>query len=146
LISATIPQSVTNLDDYAFSACTSLTGVYFRGNAPSLGSDVFDYDTNAVVYYLPGTAGWGATYGGLPTAVWQPLVLTGDASFGVRTSQFGFTVAWASGMAVIVEAATNLAHPVWLPLQTNTLASDSWYFSDPQWTNYPKRFYRLRSP
>ena len=32
------------------------------------------------------------------------------------------------------------------PLQTNTLSSDSLYFSDPQWTNYPARFYRLRSP
>jgi hypothetical protein len=21
-----------------------------------------------------------------------------------------------------------------------------WYFSDPQWTNYPARLYRLRSP
>jgi hypothetical protein len=31
-------------------------------------------------------------------------------------------------------------------LQTNTLAGGSFYFSDPEWTNYPSRFYRVRSP
>ena len=36
--------------------------------------------------------------------------------------------------------------PVWQPVQTNTLTSGSPYFSDPQWTNYPGCFYRLRSP
>jgi len=32
----------------------------------------------------------------------------------------------------------------WPPLATNTLTSGSCYFSDPQWTNYPGRYYRLR--
>ena len=73
-------------------------------------------------------------------------VLTSDDSFGVRTNQFGFNISWANGMNVAVDACTNLANPVWTPLQTNTLASDTLYFSDPQWTNYPARFYRLRSP
>ena len=51
--------------------CTSLTGVYFQGNAPSLGgSYVFYGDNNATVYYLPGTTGWGTTFGGRPTALW----------------------------------------------------------------------------
>jgi hypothetical protein len=34
----------------------------------------------------------------------------------------------------------------WIPLQTNLLGSGPLYFFDPQWTNYPARFYRLRSP
>ena len=29
---------------------------------------------------------------------------------------------------------------------TNTLTGGTAYFGDPQWTNYPGRFYRLRSP
>jgi len=37
-----------------------------------------------------------------------------------------------------------LAHPVWLPIATNTLANGSSDFSDPQWTNYPSRFYRFQ--
>ena len=46
----------------------------------------------------------------------------------------------------MVEACTNLASPVWTPLQTITLTNGSFYFSDPQWTNYPGRFYGLGSP
>jgi len=49
-------------------------------------------------------------------------------------------------MAVAVDACTNLANPVWSPLQTNTLTADTLYFSDPQWENYSARFYRLRGP
>ncbi len=67
-------------------------------------------------------------------------------SFGVRTNQFGFNITGTSGLAVVVEACTNLANPMWFPLQTNTLTGDSFYFSDPEWTNYPARLYRLRSP
>ncbi len=44
------------------------------------------------------------------------------------------------------KASTNLANPVWTPLASNTLTSGSAYFSDPQRTNYPSRFYRLRWP
>ncbi len=73
LTSVTIGSGVTSIGDWAFMDCTSLTGVYFAGNAPSLGgSSVFSGDTKATVYYLPGTTGWGTTFGGLPTALWQP--------------------------------------------------------------------------
>ena len=64
----------------------------------------------------------------------------------MRTNGFGFTISWATNIPVVVEASTNLANPIWSPLATNTLTSGSSYFSDPQWTNYPARFYRLRSP
>ena len=142
-----VPNSVTNIEDEAFSGCTNLTGVYFRGNAPSLGgSDVFEDDGNLTVYCLPGTTGWDTTFGGRPTALWLPQVLTSDSSFGIRTNQFGFSITWASGMTVVVETCTNLANSIWPPLQTNNFTGDSFYFSDPQWTNYPGRFYRLRSP
>jgi len=89
--------------------------------------------------------GWDATFD-VPTALWTPQMQTSDASFGVRTNQFGFNINWASGMVVVVEACTDLVNPTWFPVQTNTLTADSCYFSDPAWTNYPGRFYRLRSP
>jgi hypothetical protein len=44
-------------------------------------------------------------------------------------------------MVIVVKARTNLTHPTWFPLQTNTLSGGSSYFSDPQWTIYPARFY-----
>lgn len=103
------------------------------------------------LYYLPGTTGLGSTFGfpqfGCPPAVlWNPEAQTGGASFGVRTNHFGFAITGSSGLVIVVEATANLANPTWSPVHTNTLTGGSSYFSDPQWTNYPGRFYRLRSP
>jgi YD repeat-containing protein len=146
LTSVTIPASVTHVGDNAFSYCTGLTGIYFKGNAPSIGSSAFYGDNDATAYYLAGTPGWGTTLGDRPVGLWEPQAQLSDPSFGVRTNQFGFTLAWASGMGIVVEACTNLANPSWFPLQTNILKDDSFYFSDPKWTNYPARHYRIRSP
>src|ERR1035441_2764453 len=132
-----------NLVGSVFASCTNLTAVFFKGNAPTTDSTVFTGDTEASIYYLPRTTGWSSMFRGRPTALWKPQVQAGDASFGVRTNQFGFNIAWASGMVVVVEACANLDNPVWSPWRTNTLTSDLFYFSDPQWTNYPARFYRL---
>ena len=76
--------------------------------------------------------------------LWNPLVQTSGSSFGVRAGQFGFTITGTSGLVIVVEASADLAN--WTPVGTNTLTGGSSYFSDPQWTNYPARFYRLRSP
>ena len=81
----------------------------------------------------------------VPVVSWNPQMQTSDASFGVRTNQFGFNITGNSGLVVVIEACTNLASPIWFPVQTNTLTGGSSYFSDPLWTNHPARFYRLRS-
>jgi hypothetical protein len=146
LTNVTIGNKLTSIGTFGFLSCTGLTGVYFKGNAPTVGSSVFNGDNNATVYYLPGTTKWGPTFGGRPTALWKPHVQTSDGSFGVRTNQFSFNIAWASGRLIVVEACTNLANPTWFPLQTNTLTGDSLYFNDPQWTNHPARFYRVHGP
>lgn len=147
----TLPASITTIGHGALSFCANLNGVYFRGNAPSLVFRppflrLFDSSPNVTVYYLPGTTGWEAMYGERPTVLWQPRIETGDESFGVHSNQFGFNIVWASGQEIVVEANTSLTNSVWQPLQTNTLSSDSLYFSDEQWTNYPSRFYRISSP
>jgi hypothetical protein len=67
-------------------------------------------------------------------------------SFGIQTNCFGFNIAGNTNATVVVEACTNMTNPVWVPVQTNILTSGSIYFSDPGWTNYTNRFYRLRSP
>jgi hypothetical protein len=139
------PKSVTGLGTYVFKSCGNLREIYFKGNAPSADLTVFNGVSNATVYYLPGTTGWGTSFGGLPTALWKPRIQTSDDHFGARTNQFGFNIAWTSDRAVVVEGCTNLADPVWSPLQTNILTGDSTYFSDPEWTNCPSRHYRLRS-
>ena len=103
-------------------------------------------DSNVIVYYLPGTTGWGPTFGGRPAVLWNPLVQTGEASFGVRTNRFGFTITGTPNIPIVVEAATNLANANWVPLRSLNLTNGAFYFSDPNWTNYPGRFYRLRAP
>jgi hypothetical protein len=148
LTNVILGSGVTSIGDYAFSSCSSLTRLHFQGNAPSVGGTNVFVGDNATIYYLPGTVGWSSTFGGRPTAFWTlpyPLILTSNPSFGVQTNQFGFTVSWATNLNVVVEAATDLAHPIWFPLQTNALTSGSFYFSDSQWENYPSRFYRVRS-
>ena len=132
---------------YAFNDCTSLTRVYFHGNAPSVGSSVFSGDTHAIAYYLLGTTGWEnfAALTGVKTVLWNPQARK-DPSFGVRTNRFGFNITGTSGLVIVVEACTNFANPVWQPVQTNILTGGASYFCDPQWTNYSARFYRFRSP
>jgi hypothetical protein len=150
LTDVTIPNAVTNIGDSAFFLCANLTAVYCEGNAPSLGgSSVFSGDSNATVYYLPGTAGWGPTFGDRPTALWflpNPVILNHGPGFGVQTDQFGFVISWATIVPVTVEACTNLSRPVWSAVQTVSLTNGSAYFSDPDWTNHPRRFYRVRWP
>jgi len=101
LTNVTIGNSVTGIGDWVFGDCTSLTAVCFKGNAPRLGSAVFNADNHATIYYLPGTTGWGRTFGGRPTMLWKPQAQTSDASLGVRTNQFGFNINWASSLVSI---------------------------------------------
>jgi len=145
LASVTIPGSVTNLGDYAFAGCTNLTGAYSKGSAPSQVSEFYVFSDNSTVYYLPGTSGWSNYFAGFPAVLWNPLIQTADASFGVQNNRFGFNVTGTNSFTVVA-ACSNLADPVWVPLTTNTLVSGSFYFSDPQWTNYPNRFYSLQMP
>ena len=50
-----------------------------------------------------------------------------------------------SSPKLMVEAAANLANPIWSPLATDMLTGGSSCFSDARWTNYHGRFYRLSS-
>jgi hypothetical protein len=79
LATVIVPASVTNIGPNAFNSCISMRGIYFYGNAPNYGEPWRDgiakilggLDTGTI-YYVPGTTGWGATFGGHPTAPWKP--------------------------------------------------------------------------
>jgi hypothetical protein len=108
--------------------------VHFNGNAPSLsGSDVFTEDNHATVYYLPGTTGWGATYGGRPTALWiqvptiqaQPQTQTAEAmsAVGLRvkaSSPLPLFHFWYFNAANLLSSGTN-----WQLERTNVQFSQS---------------------
>ena len=143
--SVTIPASVTNIGDYAFAFSDNLTSAYFLGNAPPDDGTVFDTDP-ATVYYLPGTTGWGSTFGSVPAVLWNPVIQSWGPNFGVDNHQFGFNITCSNNVTVVVEACDDLAGAVWTPLETVTLTDGLYYFTDPNWLNYPSRFYGLGIP
>jgi hypothetical protein len=69
-----------------------------------------------------------------------------DASFGVRQGGFGFNINGTANIPLVIEASPDHLAGPWVSLQSCTLTNGSIYFRDPQWTNYPSRFYRIRSP
>ncbi len=161
LTSITLSKSLTYIGDNALADCDNLSSVYFLGNAPGHGVLPFYSSTdtagiNATVYYMPNTAGWGATYGGAPiagarpTILWNPQVLN-DASFGVHNNQFGFNIIGISNSVIVIKACTNLLNAIWSPISTNKLnnftgTNNLSHFSDPQWQMYPRRFYGFSPP
>jgi len=145
LTSVTLSGSVT-IGDFAFGDCYSMREIYIQGNSPpSVTFWSFQPNNNATVYYLPGTLFW-SDLDGLQAKLWNPQVQTMDANFGIRTNRFGFNVSGTPNIPMVIEATSNLAAQSWVGLQNCTLTNGLIYFSDPQWTNYPSRFYRIRSP
>jgi hypothetical protein len=145
LISITIPASVRSIEEFAFESCDNLKSVFFKGNAPSTTLVEFPGNTNATAYYLPGTTGWGTNFSGIQTALWNPQAQANNRQIGVQTSPFGFNITGTTNIPVVVEASTDLGGN-WTALQSISLTNGSHYFSDPRSTNYPSRFYHLRSP
>ena len=143
-----IPNSINNIGDRAFQNDTNLTGIYFKGDAPSIGSNVFAGDTKAVVYYLPGTSGWDdfSSNANISTKLWTPKIQACAMVHNGGTNMFGFNIDWAAGQTVVVEVCTNWLESRWEPIQTNTLPTDSQYFSEPNLQNCAVRCYRIRSP
>lgn len=139
-----IPASVMTMGEQF----PSVLDYFFEGNAPV--TDAFPVHTRGrppTAYYLPGTTGWTnySEQTGYAIAPWLPQAQTVAANVNAQ-APFNFNINWASGQTVVVEATTNLTNPDWQPVWTNTLATGSTNFTDPQWTNYPGRYYRLRSP
>jgi hypothetical protein len=142
LTSIKIPAAVTTLGASAFASCFALTNAFFMGDAPTnIGTGLFTGDNNLTVYHLAGTTGWGPTFGSRPTALWNPLIQNAATS----GNQLHFTVTGPTNLGTVIEACSSLANPIWIPLRTNTLTGGSYIFTDPDTTNYPARFYRIRS-
>lgn len=92
LTTVTLPESLTSIKDYIFqdnseSGVEAVTGVYFKGNAPTtVGTAAFRGANNATVYYRAGTTGWSSTFAGRPTALWViPSYSEWAQSFGLPT-------------------------------------------------------------
>jgi len=144
LTSITIPASVQAIGAFAFTGCDYLTNIFFAGNPPvAWDGPVFNPDwviLPKIMYYIPGTIGWGPTYAGFPTS---PLKLTVNGPT-VQGGQFSFSVAGPFSISIVVESCTSLDSATWSPIQIGNLSAGPWSISDPDWANYPARFYRIR--
>ncbi len=146
LTSVRIPSSVLWMGALAFASCPELKMVYFEGDQPGIGYDVFEASGSASVNYIEGQAGWTSTFAGRSTATWildtppNTLIVEAAANF---PNPIWTTVATnsvpSSGprrfyrlRVPLIEVATDLRNPVWTPVATNNIT-----------TNQPQRFYRL---
>ncbi len=71
--SVTLPASITHIGYAAFYAQPNLKGVYFQGNAPTLGDFALSF-SQMTVYHLAYTTGWPPVpqpFGNVPTALWE---------------------------------------------------------------------------
>jgi hypothetical protein len=102
LSSLTIPASVTSIGDSAFAG-NSINAAYFLGNAPANDDGTALADNNITsAYYLPGTTGWGSTYGGVTMIMLSPQVTT--ANNGDNTLTITNYSGWG---AVVVPTVVN---------------------------------------
>jgi hypothetical protein len=151
-----IYQEVPQPSHYPYDATSYATGTnidynyqsgVFYGSAGHLRVTVSP--TNATVDYVrsyrPSDAGKTnrtVTYSySLPpsTMTNPPAVL---AAFAVSNNTPGFSISGAIGQNHAVQASTNLAN--WSDLFITNLSATPVYWSDPQATNFPQRFYRVR--
>ncbi len=126
----TIPASLTTLGAGSFADCYFLTNVCFEGDAPTTNGNVgFAGGFSTIVYYVVGTTGWGATFGGVSTAscaqcagsVAAPLVIASAALDGANLVLNG--MGGVAGGTYCVLASTDLALPLgqWTCLAGNVL-------------------------
>jgi uncharacterized delta-60 repeat protein len=134
------------------------------GSSPALSRTSFDASTNGIDWTslgagIPSSGGWQLTGIALPaySAIrGRGFVIGGQCNWFVETTrptiqadgfQLGHFGTWIIGcpnQVVVVEFSANLVD--WIALATNTLGIGSLHFSDSDFTNFPSRFYRIRSP
>ena len=148
-----LPAGVDSQHDYQISVTP--TGAVFKIDGTTAGTITANIPTGVLSLYVDSYDGGGV--GNVPVSIDSatltlntppaapPQIATGGSGFGIQTNRFGFNITGTSGATVVVDATTNLMSG-WNPVWTNTLSGGAAYFSDPQWTNYRGRFYRLRSP
>jgi hypothetical protein len=152
LTNVTLGTGLSYLGTGAFMGCGNLISVLFGGNAPIEGifwavdHTAFRFDDFATVYYLPGTTGWGDTYAGRPAMLWGSQGQGPDPGPAMQPDGFAFTIRGPANTSVLIEATTDLAGQSWAPVQTCTLTNGVLRFLDLESSNYPARFYRVRSP
>jgi hypothetical protein len=114
LTNIVMSANLAGIGNQAFNLCYGLRSVYFLGNAPAPGSDIFDGDTSTTAYYLPFTEGWTNTYAGIPAVEWTPAV-----------PALGITMYSNAPVVILPYLAESIGTNFQLQMTTN-LASGNW--------------------
>jgi PKD repeat protein len=93
LTTIVVPSGVKSVGDYAFGFNNAFASAYFEGNAPPDDGTVFDGDSVAKVYDLPGATGWASTFGTAPTMELPGITTTAHPSSGYAPLAVSFTAA-----------------------------------------------------
>ena len=91
-------------------------------------------------------ASGGSKGGGVVFALTVLPQVLYNGNFGMQSNAFGFDFVGISNQTAIIEFCTNVAQPVWSPLQTHCLSGSPQYFSDKAHNQNASRFYRTYSP
>jgi uncharacterized repeat protein (TIGR03803 family) len=140
-----------NTDGGGFSTIKYYT--YYANHTALLSTD--GSQPQAGLIFSGGTFYGTTTYGGdrpygvgngvVFSLTFPPQIQFNDGSLAIRSNGFGFNLTGTLNQIVVIEACTNLALTNWVSLQTNTLGTNAINFSDVEWTNYPDRYYRVRT-
>jgi N-acetylneuraminic acid mutarotase len=142
LASVTIPNTIPDIGSNAFFNCPSLTSVYFKGDAPAGSTDlsVFSGDPLARVYYSEGSAGWSASFDGVPTTGGGPRIT-------VLSSGNDLTILWPDTATNFqLQAALNLSSPISWSNATGSFQTNGGSISIVLPMIGPQKFYRLLKP
>jgi len=137
----TIPASVTNIRTAAFQFAPSLVSMCFAGDAPTVDNPYLG-NNNLTIYYAPAAKGWGSLLAGRPTVPWT--VSSSGSTAGLVGGQFGFTITGPVGAPFVVDASTNLLD--WSSVLPATMGNSGYRFTEPQWSSFNRRFYKVRMP
>jgi hypothetical protein len=139
-----VPVTVTSIGEWAFGDSDALQRVSFRGDAPAYGSNPFFGNDTVRIYHPAGGQGWGDTFAGRPADLAGVGFKTAEAGFGMRPAGFGLPIRGELGMNVVIEFSTNLVLDGWTAIETNTITEEALEFIDPDATNRPSKYYRIR--
>ena len=74
-----------------------------------------------------------------PTVLLTPALAPAFSLLSFTNDQFRFTITGTPGANYLVQAATNIAAPVWIPVATNPAP---FQFTESNADFFPQRFYR----
>jgi hypothetical protein len=138
------PSDATGMVQFLTNGVLFDTKALNSGMATSVTLNTLPVGTNVVAAIYSGNSTFWASTNSLAQVVTNQ-VLSITSMKPTADGNFGFTFVGVPGDSYMLEGATNLLAPVWLPIFTNTAdVNGVLQFEDGNATNYPARFYRIQ--